>query len=227
MLVQPAALRDPKRSAHLAHIGWSAPETNESGVAASVPAPTQDDAEAAVRTLLGFACDDPTREGLVETPRRVAKAYREFFSGYAMDPGEILAKVFNDVADYDEIVIVRDIPFYSHCEHHMVPFFGKVWIGYYPQKGVVGLSKLARLVDCFARRLQTQETMTAQISKAIEEHLQPEGAAVLVDAAHMCMSMRGVQKEGTSTITTRFTGRFKNNVAEQAQFLQLARGYTR
>jgi GTP cyclohydrolase I len=227
MPMQALARRDIKRAPHLGQLDWSAPESNESGLSASLPKPSPDDAEAAVRTLLGFACDDPTREGLQDTPRRVVKAYGEFFGGYAMDPATILDTVFTDVADYDEIVIVRDIPFYSHCEHHMVPFYGKVWIGYYPNKGVVGLSKLARLVDCFARRLQTQEAMTAQISRAIEEHLEPQGAAVLVDAAHMCMSMRGVQKEGTSTITTRFTGRFKNNAAEQAQFLQLARGYTR
>lgn len=186
---------------------------------------TQEDAEEAVRTLLSFSCDDPTREGLQDTPKRVAKAYREFFKGYDESPAEILSKVFEEVADYDDMVLVRDIPFYSHCEHHMVPFFGTASIAYYPNAkgGVVGLSKLARLVECFARRLQTQETMTAQISDAINEHLKPEGVAVYIRAEHMCMSMRGIQKCGSSTVTRRFIGKFRED-AEKRDFLAAVTG---
>ncbi len=151
-----------------------------------------------MRTLIAWAGDDPTREGLLDTPRRVAKAFGEFYSGYGQDPTEILDKTFKEVGGYDDIVLVRDIPFYSHCEHHMVPFVGKAHIAYYPHEGVVGLSKLARLVDVFARRLQTQENLTAQIIDALNEHLDPRGVAVMLEAEHMCMSMRGVQKAGRS-----------------------------
>jgi GTP cyclohydrolase I len=194
--------------------------------ARSIPAnrPTRDEAMAAVRTLLAWAGDDPTREGLLDTPKRVVKAYEELFKGYQEDAVGILAKVFKDVDGYDDIVIVRDIPFYSHCEHHMVPFVGKAHIAYYPTDGVVGLSKLARLVDVYARRLQTQETMTAQIVKAMDEALQPRGIAVMLEAEHMCMSMRGVHKHGSSTITTQFTGVFRDDPAEQVRFFQLVRG---
>lgn len=184
--------------------------------------PTQEQAEEAVRTLLLWAGDDPSREGLLDTPRRVAKAYREFYKGYDEDPEEILDRVFEEVEGYQDMILVRDIPFYSHCEHHMVPFVGKAHIGYYPSKGVVGLSKLARLVDVFARRLQTQETMTAQIAQAIEKALKPRGVAVLVEAEHMCMSMRGVQKQGSSTMTTQYTGLFKE-ATEQVRFFSMVK----
>ena len=164
--------------------------------------PSREDAEAAVRTLIRWAGDDPSREGLVDTPSRVAKAYEQLFKGYRERPEEILDRVFEEVEGYDDIVLVRDIPFYSHCEHHMVPFLGKAHIAYYPSGGVVGLSKLARLVDAYARRLQTQETMTVQIAEAIDQVLQPRGVAVMLDAEHFCMSIRGVQKEGARTLTT-------------------------
>lgn len=184
--------------------------------------PTREEAEAAVRTLIRWAGDDPQREGLQDTPKRVAKAFKEFYSGYQDDPKDVLNKIFAEVEGYDDIVLVRDIPFYSHCEHHMVPFYGMAHIAYYPTKGVVGLSKLARLVEVFARRLQTQETMTAQIASAIEQYLEPRGVAVMIEAEHMCMSMRGVQKAGAMTITTQFTGAF-NDAAEQVRFLTLVR----
>jgi len=183
--------------------------------------PSREDAEAAVRTLIRWAGDDPSREGLVDTPSRVAKAYEQLFKGYRERPEEILDRVFEEVEGYDDIVLVRDIPFYSHCEHHMVPFLGKAHIAYYPSGGVVGLSKLARLVDAYARRLQTQETMTVQIAEAIDRVLQPRGVAIMLDAEHFCMSIRGVQKEGARTLTTRFTGRFKDDPAEQVRFLTL------
>jgi GTP cyclohydrolase I len=184
--------------------------------------PTREEAEAAVRTLIRWTGDDPRREGLVETPKRVAKAFEQLFSGYGQDAGDILDRVFEAVAGYRDIVLVRDIPFHSHCEHHMVPFFGKAHIAYYPTEGVVGLSKLARVVDVYARRLQTQETMTVQISKAIVDNLNPRGVAVMIEAEHLCMAMRGVQKAGAVTITTQFTGTFEEP-AEQVRFLTLVR----
>lgn len=185
--------------------------------------PTQEEAEAAVRTLIRWAGDDPSREGLSDTPRRVAKAYKEFYKGYGEDPHDILDRVFEEVEGYQDMVLVRDIPFYSHCEHHMVPFVGKAHIGYYPSKGVVGLSKLARIVDVYARRLQTQETMTAQIADVIEEALEPRGIAILVEAEHMCMSMRGVQKQGSSTMTSQYRGLFRNDPAEQVRFFTMVK----
>lgn len=187
------------------------------------PTPTQEEAEAAVRVLLAYAGDDPAREGLIDTPKRVAKAYRELFAGYREDAAAILDRVFEEVEGYDDMVLVSDIPFASHCEHHMVPFVGKAHVAYFPRDGVVGLSKLARLVDMYARRFQTQEAMTAQISEAIETHLNPRGTAVFVEAEHMCMSMRGVRKQGATTITTRFTGLFRDEPAEQARFMTLVR----
>jgi len=189
----------------------------------SVDRPSREEAEAAVRTLIRWAGDDPQREGLRDTPKRVVKAFREFYAGYKDDPKEVLNKIFAEVEGYDDLVLVRDIPFYSHCEHHMVPFFGMAHIAYYPTKGVVGLSKLARLVEVYARRLQTQETMTAQIAMALEEALEPRGVAVMIEAEHMCMSMRGVQKAGAMTLTTQFTGLFKDEPAEQVRFLTLVR----
>jgi GTP cyclohydrolase I len=184
--------------------------------------PSQAQVEDAVRTLILWAGDNPSREGLAETPARVAKAFKELYKGYDEDPHDVLDRVFEEVEGYQDMVLVRDIPFYSHCEHHMVPFVGKAHIGYYPAKGVVGLSKLARIVDLYARRLQTQETMTAQIAKVIDEVLQPRGVAVLVEAEHMCMSMRGVQKQGSSTMTTQYTGLFKDP-AEQVRFFTMVK----
>jgi GTP cyclohydrolase IA len=185
--------------------------------------PSREEAEAAVRTLLAWAGDDPGREGLIDTPRRVVEAYEELFAGYQGDPNEALARVFDDVEGYADMVVVRDIPFVSHCEHHIAPFFGKAHIGYYPRGGAVGLSKLARVVEMFARRLQTQESMTAQIANAIERGLKPRGVAVMIEAEHTCMSMRGVKKEGVSTATTQFTGVFRNDRDEQRRFFDLLR----
>ncbi|POR43240.1 GTP cyclohydrolase I FolE [Methylobacterium sp. V23] len=185
--------------------------------------PSREEAEAAVRTLLRWAGDDPNREGLRDTPARVVKAYGQIFGGYGQDADALLERVFEEVEGYSDIVLVRDIPFYSHCEHHMVPFMGLAHIAYYPTKGVVGLSKLARVVDTFARRLQTQETMTAQIADVIESILKPRGIAVMVEAEHLCMAMRGVQKAGVSTITTQFRGAFRNDANEQVRFLTLVR----
>lgn len=187
--------------------------------------PTRDEAEAAVKTLLAWAGEDITREGLANTPKRVAKAYGEFFKGYDERPEDVLKTTFDDVGGYGDIVLVRDIPFYSHCEHHMVPFIGTAHVAYYPTSGVVGLSKLARVVDIFSRRLQTQENLTIQIANAIDDALKPRGVAVLMEAEHMCMSLRGVQKAGVSTVTTQFTGVFKEEADEQVRFMQLIRGF--
>lgn len=186
--------------------------------------PTRDEAEAAVRTLIRWAGDDPEREGLQETPKRVAAAFEELYAGYAEEPAAVLDRVFQDVEGYGEMVVVRDIPFHSQCEHHMLPFRGLVHVAYYPATGVVGLSKLARIVDVFARRLQTQESMTVQIAEAIDEVLKPRGVAVLAEAEHMCMAMRGVSKDGARTLTTHFTGAFAEEAAEQVRFLTLVRG---
>jgi GTP cyclohydrolase IA len=191
----------------------------------SLNRPSREEAEAAVRTLILWAGDNPDREGLVDTPKRVAKAYEELFKGYRENVADHLDTTFDEVEGYGEIVLVRDIPFHSHCEHHMVPFVGKAHVAYYPSKGVVGLSKFARVVDTFARRLQTQEAMTAQIATAIEDHIAPRGLALLIEAEHMCMSMRGVQKDGVSTFTTQFTGVFKDDPAEQAKFMMMVRGF--
>lgn len=185
--------------------------------------PSREEAEAAVRTLLLFAGEDPAREGLRDTPKRVVKAWREMFAGYDMSAPDVLDKVFAEVEGYDDMVLVRDIPFASHCEHHMVPFFGKAHLAYFPNGGVVGLSKLARVVDVFAKRFQTQEALTAQVVEAIEDALKPLGVAAMFEAEHMCMSMRGVQKPGSLTVTTRFTGLFRDNPAEQVRFLTMAK----
>ncbi|MCB1509122.1 MAG: GTP cyclohydrolase I FolE [Hyphomicrobiaceae bacterium] len=186
--------------------------------------PSRAEAEAAVRTLIAWAGDNPDREGLVDTPRRVAKAFEQLYGGYHLDAGEELERTFEEVSGYADMVVVRDIPFFSHCEHHMVPFVGKAHIGYYPASGVVGLSKLARVVDIFARRLQTQEAMSAQIADAIDDALRPRGLAVMLEAEHMCMSMRGIQKQGVSTLTTQFRGVFADDAAEQVRFLTMVRG---
>ncbi|MBX9740453.1 MAG: GTP cyclohydrolase I FolE [Beijerinckiaceae bacterium] len=187
--------------------------------------PSREDAEAAVRVLLRWAGDNPDREGLLDTPKRVVKAYEELFRGYREDGREVLERVFEEVEGYDDMVLVRDIPFASHCEHHMVPFIGRAHIAYYPSEGVVGLSKLARVVEVFARRLQTQETMTAQITDAIDSTLKPRGIAVMIEAEHMCMSIRGIQKQGSSTVTSQFTGIFRDDPSEQMRFYTLIRGF--
>ncbi|WP_374620933.1 GTP cyclohydrolase I FolE [Devosia sp.] len=189
--------------------------------AATIARPTREEAEAAVRTLIAWAGDNPAREGLLDTPKRVTKAFGEFFAGYEQQAEEVLSTTFKEVGGYDDIVLVRDIPFSSHCEHHMVPFVGKVHVAYLPQYGVVGLSKLARLVDVFARRLQVQENLTAQIIDAINEYLNPRGAAVMIEAEHMCMSMRGVRAHGALTITHRFTGVFAEDRDQQDRFFSL------
>ena len=192
--------------------------------AAPVHKPSREEAEAAVRTLIAWAGDDPRREGLLDTPRRVAKAYEELFAGYRDNPADALSRVFNEVEGYSDMVLVRDIPFVSHCEHHMSPFFGKAHVGYYPRGGAVGLSKLARIVETYGRRLQTQEAMTAQIINAIEKGLKPRGAAVMIEAEHTCMAMRGIKKQGASTVTTQFTGLFRDDNAQQMRFFTLLRG---
>lgn len=185
--------------------------------------PSEAEAEAAVRTLLAWAGDDPRREGLRETPQRVAKAFKEYFSGYGQDPADFLDRVFEEVGGYDDMVMLRDIPFTSHCEHHIAPFFGRAHVAYLPMGGVVGLSKIARTVDVFARRLQTQETMTAQIANAVCEHLGARGSAVMLEAVHTCMSIRGVQKPGVATVTTQFVGEFRSNPSLQARFMEQLR----
>lgn len=186
--------------------------------------PSREEAEAAVRTLIAWAGDDPAREGLIDTPKRVAKAFGEFYRGYHEDAAETLDRVFDEAGGYDDIVLVRDIPFFSHCEHHMVPFIGKAHIAYYPNGSVVGLSKLARVVDIFARRLQMQERLTNQIAQAVDRGLAPRGVAVMLEAEHHCVSMRGTRKSGVSTITTSFTGVFHKDAAERTRFLALVQG---
>lgn len=186
--------------------------------------PTREEVEAAVRTLLRWTGDNPDREGLIDTPKRVAKAYREMFNGYDMCPAEELGRTFEEVAGYDDLVVIRDIQFHSHCEHHMVPIIGKAHVGYLPDGKVVGLSKIARVVDIFAHRLQTQESMTAQIANVIQDVLNPRGVAVLIEAEHMCMAMRGIRKQGSTTLTSTFTGTFSDNVEEQIRFMTMARG---
>lgn len=183
--------------------------------------PSREQAIEAVRTLIRWAGDDPDREGLLETPDRVVRAYREFFSGYEQDPSEILAKTFSEVDGYDEMIVMNDIRFESHCEHHMVPIIGKAHIGYLPDKRVVGISKLARLVEVYARRLQIQEKMTVQIADTLQEVLQPKGVAVMVEAAHQCMTTRGVHKPGAALVTSRMLGAFRQDQATRREFLAI------
>ena len=177
-------------------------------------------AEEAVRTLLRWAGDDPSREGLLDTPKRVAKAYREWFSGYALDPDEYLARTFEEVGGYEEMIVLRDIEYESHCEHHMAPIIGKVHVGYLPAGRVVGISKLARVVDAYAKRLQVQEKMTAQIAGCIERALKPMGVGVVVEGVHECMTTRGVHKRGVSMITSTMRGAFRDDARTRAEFLQ-------
>ena len=181
--------------------------------------PTREQAEKAVKTLIEWAGDGPTREGLIETPKRVVKAYEQFFEGYDLDPEEILRKTFEEVEGYDEMVIVKDIRLESHCEHHIVPILGKAHIGYIPNNRVVGISKLARIVDVFGKRLQTQETMTSQIANVIQKVLDPKGVAVVIDASHQCMTTRGVHKPESSTVTSAMKGIFKENAVTRNEFL--------
>ena len=188
---------------------------------ANPPRPTKEEAMEAVRTLIAWAGDDPEREGLRDTPKRVVNAYKEWFRGYDMDPADELSRVFEDVSGYDDMVILRDIDIESHCEHHIAPFLGKAYVAYLPTDKVVGISKLVKVVEIFAKRLQTQETMTAQIANAIDEALKPRGTAVLIDAVHQCMSTRGVHHPDVSTITTQFSGEFKTNPALQERFIRL------
>jgi|TARA_B100000809_G_scaffold115623_1_gene113753 GTP cyclohydrolase I len=185
------------------------------------PKPTRAEAEEAVKTLISWAGDNPAREGLLETPERVVKSYEEFYSGYDKDPEEILSKVFEEVEGYDEIIIVKDIRLESHCEHHMVPILGKAHVAYIPNKRIVGISKLARLVDLYAKRLQTQEAMTAQIADTIERVLKPKGVAIVIDANHQCMSSRGVHKTETTTVTSRMLGAFRENPKSRMEFMNL------
>ncbi|MEY4783327.1 MAG: hypothetical protein RIR41_1262 [Pseudomonadota bacterium] len=183
--------------------------------------PSRDEAEDAVRTLIAWAGDDPKREGLVDTPGRVVDAYEEWFKGYREDPREYLSRTFDDVKGYDDIVMLRDIDVESHCEHHMAPFLGKAYVAYMPLDNVVGISKIARVVEIYSKRLQTQETMTSQILNAIQEVLKPEGVAVMIDAKHECMTTRGVHHPNVSTITTQFSGVFRSDKELRERFLRL------
>lgn len=186
--------------------------------------PSREEAEAAVRTLIAYLGDNPAREGLAATPKRAVAVFDELYHGYREIPADALARTFDETEPYDDFVLIRDIAFTSHCEHHMMPFFGKAHVAYRPVERVVGLSKLARLVDVYARRLQTQEQLTSQVASAIDEVLQPRGVAVLLEAEHTCMSIRGVRKPGVSTVTTRFLGTFRDSAEDQLRFVTLARG---
>ena len=183
--------------------------------------PSREEAEDAVRVLLRWAGDDPTREGLLDTPARVARAYEEFFAGYQTDPREILSRTFAEVDGYDEMIVLKDIRFESYCEHHMVPIIGRAHVAYLPEHRVVGISKLARLVDAFAKRLQIQEKMTAQIADTLNEILQPKGVGVILEAAHQCMSTRGVHKAGVAMVTSRMLGTFRTDPSTRREFLAI------
>ncbi|QDU83899.1 GTP cyclohydrolase 1 [Planctomycetes bacterium Pla163] len=183
--------------------------------------PSQAEAEAAVRVLLRWAGDDPDREGLLDTPRRVAKSYREFFAGYELDPEAVLSTTFEEVEGYDEIVLVRDINLESHCEHHMVPINGRAHVAYLPDKRVVGISKLARVVEVYAKRLQIQEKLTAQVADTIDRVLQPRGVAVIIEASHQCMTTRGIHKPDSVTVTSRMLGAFRDNASTRHELLAM------
>ncbi len=185
--------------------------------------PNRDEVLGAVRTLIRWAGDDPAREGLLGTPDRVARSYEQYFQGYAIDPVAILQRTFEEVDGYDEIVLLRDIRFVSHCEHHIMPIIGRAHVGYLPDKRVVGISKLARIVDAYARRLQIQEKMTAQIANTIEDVLQPQGVGVVIEATHQCMTTRGVHKPGAMMVTSRMLGRFRSDHRTRREFLSLIR----
>lgn len=183
--------------------------------------PTREEAEAAVRVLLRWAGDDPEREGLRDTPARVARSYEDLFSGYNDDPVALLTRTFKEIESYDEMVVLRDIEFESHCEHHMLPVIGRAHVAYLPNKRVIGISKLARIVDTYARRLQIQEKMTAQIAEVIDEVLQPKGVGVIIEAKHQCMTIRGVHKTGVTMQTSHMTGRFRSDPRTRQEFLSL------
>lgn len=183
--------------------------------------PSRDEAEAAVEVLLRWAGDDSSRAGLIETPARYVRAFEEYFSGYKMDPAAELQKVFEDIQDYDDMVLVKNIDFVSHCEHHIAPIIGKAHVAYWPNKKVVGISKLARIVDIYARRLTSQENMTREIAQIISETLDAKGCAVMIDANHQCMSTRGVEKSGSSTVTNYFTGVFKEDAETRSRFMEM------
>lgn len=183
--------------------------------------PSRADAEAAVRTLLQWAGDDPDREGLRDTPARVVKSYEEFFAGYWMDPRELLERTFEETEGYDELIVLKDIRVETHCEHHMVPVIGKAHIGYLPDRRVIGISKLARVIDAYAKRLQIQEKLTAQIANTIQEVLAPRGVAVLVEAQHECMTTRGVHKTGVSMVTSRMLGQLRDDASTRREFMSI------
>ncbi|BCG00547.1 GTP cyclohydrolase 1 [Paraburkholderia sp. PGU19] len=188
--------------------------------------PSRDEAEEAVRVLLRWAGDNPQREGLLDTPARVVRAYEEFFAGYEVDPRDILARTFSEVDGYDEMIVLKDIRFESYCEHHMVPIIGRAHVAYLPEHRVVGISKLARLVDAFAKRLQIQEKMTVQIADTLNEVLQPKGVGVILEASHQCMSTRGVHKAGVEMVTSRMLGTFRTDPSTRREFLSIVHGPT-
>ena len=204
--------------------GSAANEIDYAARMRNVIRPSREEAEAAVLTLLRWTGDNPAREGLLDTPARMVKAYQEMFSGYGEDPEAELGRTFEEVAGYDDIVLIKDIAFHSHCEHHVVPIIGRAHVAYLPDSRVVGLSKIARVVSIFARRLQTQESMTAQIADCIQDVLNPRGVAVMLEAEHMCMAMRGIRLSGSTTLTTRFTGSFIDNPHEQVRFMTMLKG---
>jgi len=198
-----------------------APTPRRTAPAASDPRPTREEAEAAVRTLLRWAGDDPTREGLLDTPARVTRSYAEFFAGYAVDPVAVLERTFEETDGYDEIVLLRDIRLESVCEHHMAPIIGRVHVAYLPHHRVVGISKLARVVDAYAKRLQIQEKLTAQIANTIQQVLEPRGVAVVIEAAHQCMTTRGVHKPGVTMVTSRMLGAFRDDATTRRELLAM------
>ncbi len=196
-------------------------DAKSDGMPSGIARPNRDEAEAAVRTLLRWAGDDPGREGLKDTPSRVVRAYEEFFSGYGVDPVDVLKRTFEETDGYDEMVLLRDIRFESHCEHHLAPIIGRAHVAYLPHRRVVGISKLARLVEAYARRLQIQEKMTVQIANAINDVLEPKGVAVVVEAAHQCMTTRGVHKPGVTMVTSRMLGAFRDDPTTRREFLAM------
>jgi GTP cyclohydrolase I len=197
------------------------PNARRASAAHSTDRPTREEAEAAVRTLLRWTGDDPTREGLVGTPDRVVRSYEEFFAGYHLDPVAMLERTFEETDGYDEIVLLRDIRLESHCEHHMVPIIGRAHVAYLPHRRVVGISKLARVVEAYAKRLQIQEKMTAQIANTIQQVLQPRGVAVVIEAAHQCMTTRGIHKPGVTMVTSRMLGAFRDDPTTRREFLAM------
>ena len=199
----------------------TSPPSRTAAPASAVERPTRAEAEAAVRTLLRWAGDDPTREGLLDTPGRVARAYEEFFAGYDIDPVALLERTFEETDGYDEIVLLRDIRLESHCEHHMVPIIGRAHVAYLPHRRVVGISKLARVVEAYAKRFQIQEKMTAQIANTIQQVLEPRGVAVVIEAAHQCMTTRGVHKPGVTMVTSRMLGAFRDDPTTRRELLAM------